>query len=423
LSLKEVRDILDTLQTLFPEGKLPSVQIENYSQPPHILNGSIFANVGMDPMPSHTRRGTGLVSDQSDVMNYSGFSLNLALSFDLVVMTSWQEIITYKYKGIEGLLDCLGQCLRWNVSAGSAEPPPVSAFSFSSSHSIAIARRIKQLYHDIAAIFFRRSDTDSIRYILQVEQYYYLLMSEQGTFRYVRQANYDELIKSLSEPYKGSGIVVVDRFALLDSPLPAILRHNRPGTIQMFYLPKGKVADVYVLDEDGAVFQQTTPYFDDGALLNQYNQFFDAVLNRQDLLYSDRQSSVLLNTLEIYKVTKGRSNKYGFERQSIEPNMGKRNYFNVQLIGDTSVDSSAVTIFCNEEEFSSLDFGADVFREVAAYVLQQRASGLRYPIYITDVDLSPGILKTDESDRVRVIEYLKYKKRIETKLNNELAVL
>jgi adenylate cyclase class 1 len=423
LSLKEVRSILDTFQSLFPEGRLPPVQIENYSQPPRILNGSIFANVGIDPLPSHTRRGTGLVSDQSDVMNYSGFSLNLALTFDLLVVTSWQEIITYKYKGIEGLLDCLGQCLRWNVSAETDEPPPVHAFSFSSSHSIAIARRVKQLYHDISSVFFRRPDTDSIRYVLQVEQYYYLLMSEQGTFRYVRQANYEELIETLSEPYKGSGIVMVDRLALLNSPLPAILRHNRLGVIQMFYLTKDKLADVYVLDEDGAVFHQTTPYFEDGALLNQYSRFFEAVLNRQDFLYSDGQASVLLNTLEIYKITKGRSNKFGFERQSIETSVRRRNYFNVQLIGDTSVDSSAVTIFCNEEEFSSLDHGVEVFREVASYVLKQRASGLRYPIYITDVDLSPGMLKTDESDRVRVIEYLKYKKRIETKLNNELAQL
>jgi adenylate cyclase class 1 len=56
-------------------------------------------------------------------------------------------------------------------------------------------------------------------------------------------------------------------------------------------------------------------------------------------------------------------------------------------------------------------------------VLQKRSSGQRYPIYITDVDLSPAMLGSRSGEGVQAIDYLKYKKRIEAKLNRELAGL
>jgi adenylate cyclase class 1 len=77
-------------------------------------------------------------------------------------------------------------------------------------------------------------------------------------------------------------------------------------------------------------------------------------------------------------------------------------------------------MYCNDEEFSSLDHGKSLFKEVAQFVLRKRSSGKRYPIYITDVDLSPAMLGARRTDKVQAIDYLKYKKRIEEKLNKEL---
>jgi adenylate cyclase class 1 len=421
LSLKEIRDILSTLRTLFPEGKLPAAEIENFARPPMVSTGGIFVNVGVDPLARHSRRGTDLVSDQSDVMNYSGFSLNLAQTFDLLVVTSWQEIITYKYTGIDGLLDCLWQYLRWNNSDQAPEPPAMKAFSFSSSHSIAIAHRIEQLFEDVAEVFFRRSNANGARYILQVEQSYYLLDLDQGAYSYARQETYEDLLDTLSSPQTSFRPICVDRNALLNTPLPAILARNRMGFIQMFYHVLVDAVDVFVLDENGALFHQRVPYFEDEALVSHYSQFFDATLNRQSFLFQDERASLMLDALEIHKVVR-RRNKYQFERQRPSLDRSMR-YFNVQVIGDVVGDSTAFTVYCNNQEFSSLDHGKSLFREVAKYVLQKRSSGQRYPIYITDVDLSPAMLGSRSGEGVQAIDYLKYKKRIEAKLNRELAGL
>ena len=421
LSLQEVRAILNTLEGLFPGGRLPASSIDNFARPPGVLCGAVFANVGVDPLPKHSRRGTDLVSDQSDIMNYSGFSLNLAISFDLLLVTTWGEIVTYKYTGINGLLDCLAHYLRINASAGQEGPAELHAFSFSSSHSNAIARRIEELYSDIAQALYRRSGQRRVRYVLQVEQSYYVLEAEEGSFHYTRQDNCSALIDYLSQPQAQPWRIVVDRKALLNSPLPAILKRNRRNIIQLFYLPRGEEVEVFVLDQSGALFHQVAPYYDDASLVNQYRRFFDSILSRQSYLYHDDSAARLLEGMEFHKLTKTRK-KYTFERQRLQQESGRR-YFNVQVIGDLVERNTAFTVYCDEAEFSSLDHGKSLFREVARYVLERRASGLKYPIYITDIDLSPSLLGGQPRHGVQAIDYLKYKKRIEEKLNRELSRL
>lgn len=425
LSLKEIRSILSTLESLFPEGVLPPTDIESFSSPPSIETGCIFANVGVDPLPAHSRRGTGLVSDQSDIMNYSGFSHNLAISFDLLVVTSWNEVITYKYLGVEGLLDCLAQYLHWNAadvaSSENLGPPSPKAFSFSSSHSHAIAKRIEELFNAISSVF-NNVMPGGARYILQVEKSYYLLESDTGSFNYTYQATYESLLAELAKPQDVFRPIRVDTHALLNTPLPAILGRNRTGFIQMFYYSLGEEVDIFVLDENGSLFHQRIPYFEDGPLVNHYSRFFDAVLNRQSFLLQDSNASLMLDALEIYCVKQRRNKKYEFERQT--PDVDRHtNYFNVQVIGDMVNQNTAFTVYCNDEEFSSLDHGKTLFKEVAKYVLKKRSGGQKYPIYITDVDLSPTLLGARRADRVQAIDYLKYKKRIEEKLNKELGKL
>jgi adenylate cyclase class 1 len=420
LSFREVNSILATLNNMFPKGKLPYAQIENFAMPPVISSGCVFANVGVDPMANLSFGGAALVSEQSDIMNYSGFSLNLAQSFDLVVVTSWQEIITYKYTGVQGLLDCLAQYLRW----GSTEevqnpPPPLKAYSFSSSHSNAVARRIEELYEDLAACIFK---PETVRYILQVEQSYYLIELGNGKMSYTWHEGYDNLLEVLGEPRARNTTIQVDRNALQKTPLPAILAANRPGCIQMYYLPVGAEVDVYVLDENGSLFHQRVPYYDDAALVSQYSRFFDAILTRHNFLFQDESAGAMLQSLQIYKAVLRQGGKFGFEPQDKEVE-GRGSYFSVQVIGDVIEQSTAFTIYCNDREFSSLDYGKDLFREVARYVFLERRSRQRYPIYITDVDLSPSLMGDSGRKKVQAIDYLKYKKRIEVKLNGELQKL
>lgn len=423
LTIKEVKSIIDALESVFPGGRTPGTEIDDFIQSPAVIAGCIFTNVGLDPLPTHSRRGTDIVSDKTDILSYSGFSFNLALSFDLIIVTSWQEILSHRYSGVDGLLNSLCQYLRWHMHTKNPHKFHLPAYSFSSSHSTAIASRIEVLFNDVTRIFYQKGVLTKLRYIIEVQKSYYVLTHEDDNFSFTKAESHAELDQYLSKPLQEFIPIVADRHTLSSTALPAIFPKNRPGKLQLFYETVGSNANVYVLDENGALYHQALPFHDDHALLNQYILFFDSVINRQSFNLQDQKILDLLENIEYVKVVRAPSEKWKFERKFINQEKLKRRYFHVQVIGNVIDNRTEFTVYCEGKEFSSFDHGKHLFREVARHVLERRVSGVRYPIYITDLDLAPLLLGNRSSAPVQIIEYLNYKKRIEEKLNRELAGL
>jgi adenylate cyclase class 1 len=423
LNIKEVKSIIEALDHAFPNGNIPATEIDHFVQAPSIIGGGIFVNVGLDPLPAHSRRGTDIVSDKTDILSYSGFSFNLALSFDMIIVTSWQEILTYRYTGVNGLMECLCQYLRWHRYSKKPAEFELPAYSFSSSHSASIASRIQQLCNDVASAFYPKGKLTNARYILEVQKLFYVLTMENDNFIFERADSLRDLDQLLSQPLQGFIPIHVDRFTLGNTALSVIFPKNRPGKVQLFYEKHGSLAHVYVLDENGAVFHQTMAWHDDHALLNQYILFFDSVMHRQSANLQNDSAVELLDNIEYIKVNKMHSGKYKFERKYIKERNLRRRYFHVQVIGNMVDNITEFTVYCEGKEFSSFDYGKSLFREVARHVYDRRESGIKYPIYITDLDLAPLLLGNRDSGPVQLIDYLNYKKRIEEKLNKELASL
>lgn len=420
LSLKELKLILESLDRKFPDGRFPPTQIEYFGQPPAIVGGCIFANIGLDPLPNHTRRGIDIVSDKTDVLSYSGFSFNLALSFDLILITSWQEILTYRYSDINGLLNCLCQYLRSHVNTSNPYQFKLPAFNYSSTHSTAIAQRIEQLFSDVVRAVYLKDKLRPLRYVLEVQKSYYILYADKENFNFIRAISWPDLLDKLAQTQAEYMPIKADRHALKKTILPAILPKNRQGKIQMFYERNGSYANIYVLDECGSLFYQRSPFHDDHALLNQYILFLNSLLNRQRLLGTEGQTTVTVDDVMFCRVVKTAAGKHVFERKIISTDCLRRRYFHVQVIGNVVGQKTEFTIYCGDREFSSLDHGKLLFKEVAKNVIKQRAAGAKYPIYITDLDLAPVLLEERSVTTLPVIEYLNYKKRIEEELNKEL---
>ena len=62
-------------------------------------------------------------------------------------------------------------------------------------------------------------------------------------------------------------------------------------------------------------------------------------------------------------------------------------FYEVQAIVEAGDNGrSQVTLYCNQQEFSGLEYGNDLFAAVTR--IDAAADGERYPCYITDIDLS-----------------------------------
>jgi adenylate cyclase class 1 len=94
----------------------------------------------------------------------------------------------------------------------------------------------------------------------------------------------------------------------------------------------------------------------------------------------------------------------------------------LQVIADLVDNKAVFTLFYENEEFSYLQYGDQLYYEVVKRVLQSRLSGEKYDIYVTDIDLSPALLNIDVNS-LQTSRYLFYKRMIEARLKQAMLQL
>lgn len=421
----ELRSVTDCLQQLYPDGQLRDAEMEELAQPARVRQAALFINLGIDPMSGLTREGMHLVSSRTDALSYGGRWENLALTFEMIAVTTWQEVLTFRYAGETALLDALCDYLAWSPLSSGQRPQEMACFSFSSTRGAPIAHRVETVFRDVIDWFYAGGGRDNGRYVLQVGHQYFVLQAENDVPRYQKFPNLPALLAHLGQPQESFSPMRTDRHTLADTPLPVLFETNRPGCVQVFYQVSGNQAQVYVLDEKGSLFHQQVAFHDNLTLLTQFQRFLEKVqYRRDDALAREHGEQVAAGEIEYYQILPRSGAEPRLERQNISPFKQSRSYFGVQVIGDVREENRTVfTMYCNEQEFSTLEYGDKLFEEVARYVMSKRTSGQTYPIYITDIDLARGLLGVEASQGLQTVHFLNYKKRIEARLNQALEKL
>jgi adenylate cyclase class 1 len=420
LSQWELRCVLDCLQQMFPRGKAPDSDMQALAQQATVREAGLFINLARDPMGKLTRSGMQLVSERIDPLSYGGQWENLAISFEMLSVTSWGEVLTFRHTGRSALLDCLCDYFAWSPVSSGSIPPPVPCFSFSSSRGVIIARRLEQLIREITDFFYRNYWRRYARYALRIGQHYYVLQCEHDVPRYREFDSQHALLNHLARPQASFSPLRVDNQALEDSPIPILLERNREGVVQFFFQVQGPRAHVYVLDERGSLFHQCVAFHDRQTLLAQFQQFLEAVRYRLQNM-SIPHSLSENEDFQYYQVVSDSQDQQRLELLKAGTIPAKSGFMDVQVIGDLDDERhGSFSIFCGNREFSALEYGDRLFYEVAQHITHQRSSGSSYPIYITDIDVNPAMLGSDKIDGVQTIHFLNYKKRIESLLNEAL---
>ena len=416
VATRELKEIFFTFQRLFTSQSALRTNMEDFSVGARSLQTAVFVNLGTEPMQEFARKGHQLLSDKTDALCYGGLGENLAVSFDMVTVTSWKEILTARYEGVAGLIDCLRDYLRWVSFSHNDSVPEVSAHCFTAGRGLAIGQRIEELFRDIVTCFFGDGPGESSRYVFNVEQYYFILQMRESSLQYERATNYDDLLVKLGAGSAVFSPITIDRHAVEKTMLPHICAVNKPRAIQVFYQAVQPGVDVYILDERGGLYYQKMAFVNKEDAIVHFNLFFDSVLNRQNFDAVEVESEV--DEIRYYEVMpQSGGAKPLLVRREVPDVSGRRSSFDIQVIGDVSAGHPVFTFYCDDRDYSSVEFGDKVTEEVARYVLSKRRSGERYPIYITDMDLPRQMLDEQGTARhIQTLHYLKYKRRIEDQL-------
>lgn len=420
LDAGDIKALIERMHALFPDHCLDAKSLEEYAGPARIIHCGLFVNTELDTFTSLSL-GQNISSGRPDALSYGGAGKNLVQTLDLIIVTSWREVLTYHFSRGSGLMEFFREYFKWAAPSRGEAPPRLQVFGTSAQRGYIAAQRIERLYHDLVATYYGANALPQNRYVVTVSRGYYVLSLEGNLLHYEGLYNYGALLNALGRPQAAYSPVVIDRYALTDTVLPAIYGRNRSGYVQFFYRPSVEMVEIYVLDERGSLFHQTLPFHDGKALLGQYSRFFDSVLNRINFLMQEGQQVSSAEGVEFYLVSRDSEAHYKLERQTPEFPAGNRSYFSLQVIVDVDESGQTVfTLYCGDREFSTLEYGSELFASVVRYVLELRRSGQAYPIYITDIGMSRGVLGEAGVSKVQTIHFLNYKRRIETELNRVL---
>jgi len=410
-----------TVQSFFqtnPDGA-PYAAQQNFEHSAYPTQITLYINAGVDPMRPMTQKGIHRLSDQSDALSYSAFHHNLAITVDQITCNSWGEIICSLYSGENALIDCLVHYMRQIPPDGSIPLPRLEVRCYCTSRATSIANRVEELFRDIIACYYSGTRALNTRYILEIEQFLYMLQFKRNT-PYVRGLrSHKDLIDCLSETQASYSPLVVDRNALSRHPLRVVAKMGVPGRIQVFYQRNSEKSDIFIHDEKGSIFFTQKQYFDENTALNPIRHFLENIQLRRSTL--DRRERAPSGKVAYYEIKRNNRGDMQTDRKTFPPVETQANHHSVQAIAQTGTFGDVFyTVYCDNREFSQLEYGDALFAAVAGYIASLRRNRERYPCYITDLDLSQ--LDLQQGEELQTVQYLQHKEKLESAINQALKI-
>jgi adenylate cyclase class 1 len=343
------------------------------------------------------------------------------MSLDHLQVNSWREVLVHRNAGENAVLESLCDYLKWYPRSAGIVPDVPTVYTMGAALGSAVGQRVEALFREAIQLFYDEESGPATRYIVTIGRSHYVIEMGEDVPRYVEHRTLQSLLQYLSKPEERFHYLVFDQRSLNDTFLPLIYAKNKPGVVQLFYHLGVTGTEVLVLDEKGALFTQQNAHHEKETLLSHYLRFFEAVSNRLNFMLQEGATESTIKGVEFYEITTdvlGRKNLARVEPDFYQP--GKR-FFSLQVIVEQNeVGESVFTLYCDGKEFSTLEYGNELFNAVVRYVMQLRQSGQSYPIYITDISLDRAVVGEENMGKMQSVHFLNYKRRIEEQINRNM---
>ncbi|CAD5204026.1 class I adenylate cyclase [Pseudomonas sp. FEN] len=410
LSEFELFNLLGSLQQTLalPLDPASEEQLLRPSIPTEVL---ILVNVGVDPLKHHRDLNILMTTERTDSLSYAGVRENLVLTLDQVTLNSWNEVLINHYHGPHALLDCLRDYL--SHLPPDRQLPRLRVRCFCHNRAQFIAQRVEEVLNTAQELLLGNLNH---RYLVQVQQHYHVLELVQGHVKHIALDSLPGLLNYLSQEQSAYSPLYVDVRAMEGHDLALVLPMGQPECVQVFYRTHDTHAELYVLDEFNALWQQHLPFHDEQSLLVPLQRFLQSILYRREALMpmDTTRPSAALETLYYQLQPSAPGQARRVETRPAPQTPVNKPFYDVQaIVGRAGTNEVQVTLYCNQQEFSELEYGDQLFIKVAREIVGQRQEVERYRCYITDLDLSALIADGQGSSNL----YLRYKAELENALN------
>lgn len=422
MSLSELRALLQVLTDELPTYPLLAPRKDLLADN-RIMEVLLFVNVGVDPMHHLTEQGMHKLSNRHDALGYSSGRDNLVATLDVVTLNSWREINVSRYDSGDTLIQYLQHFLA-QIAGLKGQLPRLSVHCYCAGRAGAIARRVETVIKDVVAVFFPAGQgAQPLRYVLEMDQRFFILQFVDGQPLFLACRDHATLLHHLAQPQPQWSAVVLDPQAMAgDTAWHLACRAGEPGALQLLFERVGREARLWLSDETGALFHWQGAFRASTSLLQPLLRFLLTIMERRQLR-QQLQASGEIPLVHCFELCRS-GNDYQLEARAVALDRFSPDGLEVQAIGAVAASGSVqFDLYCDEQEFSALEHGENLFRAVADYILTRRQNRQPYPIYITDLHLPQDLdLQTEQGDQSSA-QYLRYKIHLEQGLNRALSSL
>ena len=415
-SMPEHLRLLKALRRQLRPAAVAPGSLESFAQPPRLRLAMLFVNVMRDPLEVLSSAGLQRITDLSDPLNFGATRECLVHSLDMLQVTTWGEILVERYEdGVEGLLDAL--CALFDTACADHEcvAPRLHVHSFSSVRGNAIAKRVQGLVQGLLARFAEAEGAAA--HVLRAGDRLYLLerLERDGRFRWLHIGDRLDLVDYLAEPLDRYRALSIDPQALPDSPLPLLYAHHAPGRIEAFYRVRARTIELWVLDENGALFEQRFDNALEHYFLTQQLRFFNGVLAGRLIGTTRDAERALADRVHFYRIEGPDAGP--LRLQAVRPaDEDQEDFLDLQVrLSGAETELRDFSVLAGSREFSSLVLGQGIYREIVGYLTAHRGRADPYPFYITGIQ--PAGVGVDDRAGPPVIRLLHLKRRLEQRLN------
>jgi adenylate cyclase class 1 len=417
----ELKEIINT----FYHMGLPTSIEPNFNRPPVPKSIALFINVFVDPMSHYTRKGIHKISNRTDSLGYSALKENLVLTIDQLIYNSWREVLATRYEGQNALLRVIEDYLMSYPPDSSEHAPEVTVHCYCVTRPKAIASRVQTVLEEIRHCFYQNKIGQHRRYVLQIADQYHLIQMSRGRPIIYHFEKASLLCKQLAKPQPYYSQISLDSHALVGTVIKMVCENSKPGYLQVYYLRQEMQAHVYVIDERGSLIQWQTPMYNEAALINPINQFLRQVEYRQNRHRYKHSETPTERPIEYYEVVLP-SKEESMHLRPIRPKegLGRGRYFDVHAQVDLDAQNRlSFILYCEQEEYSHMEYGADVYKALVKKLVSLREHNKPYPVYITDLAIADRLHNRNPKQVLQTASYLDYKHKLEKRLNATLVEL
>jgi len=421
LSVAQITYTYDVLEKHFPEQH--GIPKKNVFQSPAIVKKILVMIEFANPVDYSQKYKNGF--NYNDPLNQGTIPPSSVNQIDCIITNSWQETICYHYDGTESIVQCLIQLLM-------DMPSQIEDFSIqvevgNNLNPDIVKQRISRILGEFYICFHKHKYAANARFILNIGNELYGIQPRTDQVFTKKFRDKKMLVRWLGEPQVSFSPLIFESYTDPASALFLAAKYNTPNTIQVHYEVHGNQAEVIIFDEKGSAFKYTTGFSSDQHFIAHTYRFLRAVIERQKLGKMEViEPDLSRDEIEFFEIfVDYRKNTLVAKRQDIFHHIERETFTEIVAILDQTLNNqTSYRLFCDDKEFSQLEFGDQLYIEVAKYIqLIRNPQEMHYPVYLTDIDLDGLQIANSASSCLQVAQYLHYKQTIETSINNRLVLL